>query len=512
MTVRVVTAAEAAARDAAAIAGGIASGSLMRRAGEAAAQIIVAHFGDRLARGVAIYAGPGNNGGDAWIVARELAARGTPVRVRQIGEPKTDDARAARARARSAVPGDGPMGSEAVVVDGLLGTGARGEPAGEMAAAVHEIFAARSRGAAVVALDVPTGLDATTGTFGRAITADLTVTFGTVKRGHLVARGRCGAIVVVDIGLGPFADLEDGAPTLIDAAWVASRVPRIEAESHKGERRRVAIVGGGRGMAGAVVLAARAAMRSGVGMVRAIVETPSLTAVQSAAVEATAATWPMSDQELERQIAEYAHAVLLGPGLGRGADALQLLHRVLEVWKGPVVLDADALNLFTNDLPRLATLLAGRPALLTPHVGEMARLTGLSIDEVAAARFEVGRDLAARLGATVLLKGVPTVIASPAGERLVSASGTPALAAAGSGDVLGGIAVTLLAQHRDAATMAAIAAWVHGRAAEIANAGRRIRGVTLDDVLSALGVVWGLDAGGTPPPVLAELPRAGDPT
>lgn len=511
MTVRVVTAAQAAARDAAAIAAGIASRTLMRRAGEAAAQVLVARLGDRLERGVAIYAGPGNNGGDAWIVARQLAARGTPVRVRQVGEPRTDDARVAREGALSATGAEAPTGSESLVVDGLLGTGARGEPTGAIAAAVDEITAARTRGAAVVALDVPTGLDASSGACGRAIAADLTIAFGTIKRGHLVARGRCGAIVVVDIGLGPFVDLDDGAPSLIDHAWVASHVPPIEAESHKGVRRRVAVVGGGRGMAGAVVLAARAAMRSGVGMVRAIVETPSLTAVQSAAVEATASTWPMSEAELESQIAEYAHAVLVGPGLGRGADARHLVDRLLEIWKGPVVLDADALNLFANDLPRLAAVLSGRPALLTPHMNEMARLVGGTPDEVAAARFDVGRDLAERLGATVLLKGVPTVIASPAGESLVSAAGTPVLAAAGSGDVLGGIAVTLLAQNRDARMTAAIAAWVHGKAAEIANAGRRVRGIGLDEVLASLGMVWSLGVTGPEPPVLAELPRVGDP-
>ncbi|HSA54064.1 MAG TPA: NAD(P)H-hydrate dehydratase [Gemmatimonadaceae bacterium] len=511
MTVRVVTAAQAAARDSAAIAAGVASRSLMRRAGEAAAHVILDHLGERAARGVAVYAGSGNNGGDAWVVAGHLAGRGIPVRVRQVGDPRTDDARDARENARHAVSGDPPDGSEGVVIDGLLGTGARGEPAGEIAVVVDEIGAARSRGAAVVALDLPTGLDATSGMFGRAVAADLTITFGTIKRGHLVARGRCGAIVVVDIGLGPFADLEDGAPTLVDHAWVSSRIPAIEAESHKGVRRRVAIIGGARGMAGAAVLAARAAMRSGVGMVRAIVETPSLAAVQSAAVEATASTWPMSDAEIETQVSEYAHAVLVGPGLGRGADARHLLLRVLEIWKGPVVLDADALNLFASDLDRLAALLSGRPALLTPHLNEMARLVGQSPDEVLSQRFEAGRDLAERLGATVLLKGVPTVITSRSGECLVSAAGTPVLAAAGSGDVLGGIAVTLLAQNRDATTTAAIAAWAHGKAAEIANAGRRVRGVILDDVLAALGAVWSLRVPPPEPPVLAELPRVGDP-
>jgi NAD(P)H-hydrate epimerase len=182
---------------------------------------------------------------------------------------------------------------------------------------------------------------------------------------------------------------------------------------------------------------------------------------------------------------------------------------LLDTWQGPTVLDADALNHFAGDTTGLAERLAGRAALITPHAGEMARLLGIPIDEVLASRFEVGAALAHELRATVLLKGVPTVVFGPDGRRLVSATGTPALAAAGSGDVLGGIAVTLLAQTSDPFASAACAAWVLGRAAEIANAGRTVRGVTLGDVLSGLSLAWRL-APWRSEPVLAELPRPGD--
>lgn len=511
MTVRVVTAREAAARDAAAIAAGTPSRALMQRAGAGAAEVIALTFPDRLSAGIAVFAGAGNNGGDAWVVARLLAERGVAVTVCEVGESRTPDARAEREQALPVVTRGEPTGTEAIVVDGVLGTGARGEPTGEVALAVLRINALRQAGAAVVALDVPSGLDVGTGAAGIAVQADLTVTFGAVKRGHLVSRGRCGEIVVVDIGLGALAELDDGAPRLVDAAWVADHVPPIPADAHKGTRRRLVIAGGAAGMAGATALAAHGALRSGVGMVRLLVAPVSLAAVQASVVEATAATWPMSDADLQEQVAHYAHTVLAGPGLGRGDASRDFLERLLGCWSGPIVLDADALTLFAERVQELAVLLAGRPALLTPHVNELARLLGVSSGDILAERFEASRALARTLGAVVLLKGVPTIITAPNGERLVSAAGTPVLAAAGSGDVLGGIAATLLAQSGDPFASAASAAWVHGRAAEIANAARPIRGVTLDDMLAALPEAWQLGALRLEPPVLARLPRVGDP-
>ena len=510
MTVRVVTAAQSAARDAAAIAAGSVSWELMERAGKAAADLIVSRYRERLPQGIAIFAGPGNNGGDAWIVARQLAATGAPVRVHEAGEARSADAVRARTAALDVASLGAPTGQEAIVVDGLLGTGARGAPAGSILDAVNTIGAFHQREATVVALDMPTGVDASTGHSTSPLVADLTVTFGTVKRGHLIARGRCGTIAVVDIGLGPYAELDDGAPVLIDESWTAAQVPRIAAESHKGLRRRVAMVGGARGMAGATVLAARAALRSGVGMVRLAVHEASLPAAQAGVPEATAVTWPFAGDTLGAGVVDYAHAVLLGPGLGNTADGRRVVEDVLSAWRGPVVLDADALNVFARDIGSLARLLAGRPAILTPHAAELARLLDTTPDDVLSRRFEAGCDLARTLGAVVLLKGVPTVLWAPNGESLVSAAGTPVLAAAGSGDVLGGIVATMLAQNGDPLASAATGAWVHGRAAEIANRGRVVRGITLDDVLQALPDVWRFDGPRPRPPVLLELPRVGD--
>ena len=294
---------------------------------------------------------------------------------------------------------------------------------------------------------------------------------------------------------------------LASAAWFAESLPRIAADAHKGTRRKVAIVGGAKGMAGAVVLAARAALRSGAGLVRCVVAPESIPAIQEGEPAALAAAWPTDDAELSA-IANWGDAMLIGPGLGGGA-ARELVTRLLGAWSGPVVLDADALNAFAGDVSALRASIGNRPALLTPHPAEFGRLAGLDVDAVLAGRFDAPTRLAGETGAAVLLKGVPTVVASPDGPTHVVAEGTPVLATGGAGDLLGGIAVTLLAQNEDAALAGALAAFAHGRAAAAVSAGQ-VRGYTLDDVMHALPAVWGLGADAPRPPVLAELPAVGE--
>ncbi|HET7586437.1 MAG TPA: NAD(P)H-hydrate dehydratase [Gemmatimonadaceae bacterium] len=528
--VRVTTAAEAAARDADAIGGGVPSRALMQRAGAAAAGEIARRLGALLARGVHLYAGPGNNGGDAWVVARALATAGVPVRVTAVGESRTPDCRAERALAARLLDPHRELAA-AVVVDGLLGTGAHGTPHGEIAEAIHAIARAKEMGATVVALDVPSGLDASTGDAALAVEADLTITFGTLKRGLLVARHLAGRIIVVDIGLDDDATTAGhDAPILMSSYWLRLALPPIPAAAHKGVRGKLAIVGGAPGMAGAAVLAARAAARSGIGMVRLLVPPGSLAAVQSAAPHALATPWPElrrarstpmhalgadvrnaeDDDEIEG-ISGWADAVCLGPGLGRSPETRALVEHVLARWEGPVLLDADALNVFAGEASALGRALSAgsdaRPALLTPHAPELARLWGGSPGEVDARRFDVGAELAESTGAAVLLKGVPTVVTGVDGERFVVAAGTPALAAAGSGDMLSGIAATLLAQGVPAVDAGACAAWAHGRAAELACVEHGVRGITLQDVEDRLRDAW--SAGVEPDviyPVLAELP------
>jgi hydroxyethylthiazole kinase-like uncharacterized protein yjeF len=514
--IRVVTSSESAARDASAIAAGVPSRALMQRAGAAAAAEVAFRFRERIDAGVLVLAGPGNNGGDAWVVARALASTGVRIRVMEPVEAKTPDGIAERTLATDlldpaavftgALPGDFDAG-EGIVIDGLLGTGGQGAPRGLIAEARARAARMQQRGAVVVALDILTGVDATTGdAVDETLIADLSITFGTVKRGHLVSRQTAGTIVVVDIGLGRHVELTDGAPHLIDEAWAATKLPRIDANAHKGTRKKLAIVGGAHGMAGATILAAEGALRSGIGMVKLVVADASLPSIQEREPYSLATSWPADDAGVERDIVKWADAVVIGPGLGRDDASRALLERVLRTWKGPTLLDADALTLFENASERLAGLLAGRPALITPHFVEFSRVSGIAIDEVLARRFDVAAPLAAKLGAAVLLKGVPTIVTAPNGERLISAAGTPALATGGSGDVLSGVAGTLLAQTGDPLVAGALGAFVHGRAAERVVTAGGVRGISLDDVVRELRHAWDFSAAPSRYPVLAELP------
>ncbi|MEA3245989.1 MAG: NAD(P)H-hydrate epimerase, partial [Gemmatimonadota bacterium] len=342
--VRVTTAAQAAAMDGRAIAAGTASWSLMEAAGRGAAAIIRERLSAFLEGGVVVLAGGGNNGGDGYVVAAELAAAGITVSVVATAEPATDDARKARAGLPAGVTvqawNDVAAGRAegTLVVDALLGTGGGGAPRGAVAEAIAMLGQARAAGVPVVALDVPSGVDATTGaTPGAFVRADLTVTFGSVKRGLLRHRGAAGAIIAVDIGLGAGSD-DEAAPSLVDASRALDAVPPIGAAANKGTRRKLLVFGGAAGMAGATILAARGAVRSGAGMVKACVEPPSVAPVQAAEPSALTAPWPVDDSAL-REYLEWAHAVLLGPGLGLGRASRELAERVLAAWRGPVVVD-----------------------------------------------------------------------------------------------------------------------------------------------------------------------------
>jgi NAD(P)H-hydrate epimerase len=492
----------------------------MQRAGAASAGEIALRCRDRLRAGALVFAGPGNNGGDAWVVARALATTGVRVRVCEPASAATEDARAERELAlplmdatldSEALSTGDPFRGEGIVIDGLLGTGASGAPRGALGAAARGLRAMRDRGAAIIALDLPTGVDATTGVVTTATRADLCITYGTLKRGHVLARAACGRIVVVDIGLGEHAALDDGAPMAVGGRWVAATVPEFTPDLHKGTRRKLAIVGGGAGMSGAAILAARAAWRSGIGMVKLVVAGEMLHDVREADPQSLTAPWPARDADVETEIGRWADIVAIGPGLGGGAAARETVERILRVYPGPVVLDADALNAFASDVNALAGLLAGRPAVLTPHPAEFARLTGVAVDDVLARRFDVALPLARHTRAVVLLKGQPTIVTAPSGDRLVSASGTPLLAAAGSGDLLTGMVATLLGQMRDPLVAAACAAWVHGRAAWLAQrapdgGAGSARGLTLDDAMRQLPRAWPSHAGPSRHPVLFELP------
>jgi hydroxyethylthiazole kinase-like uncharacterized protein yjeF len=507
MPARVATASETVACERATIDAGTSARELMERAGRAAADEIIRRFEMALPAGVVVFTGPGNNGGDGWVVARCLAEAGFPVTVIEAAAPKTEEAQAAEDAAglEATEPAAHQSLSDApIIIDALLGTGATGAPRGTIASAIEIVNNARSGGAIVIALDVPSGLDATTGMHELCVAADVTVTFGVMKRGHVLARDVCGEIVALDIGLVNAPPLES-LPLLVDRQWVAARVPEIPPDAHKGTRRQLVIVAGGEGMAGAAILAGKGALRSGIGLVKLVVARENVIAIHAGLPEAIAHPWPEDAGDLA-SFAKDAGALAIGPGLGKSAATRSLVERVLLAWSGPVVVDADGINVFDGDAVSLAKLLWGRPAVITPHPAELARLLGRNIADVLKDRFEIGAEFSRDSGAAVLLKGVPTIVFAPSGERFVSAAGTAALATGGSGDVLTGIDGTMLAQlaaDRAPAEIAAIAAFIHGRAAELCGP---VRGTTLEDILLALPDAWNELPDMVPESVLASIP------
>ncbi len=490
----------------------------MLEAGTQSVAVILRDCAGLLARGVAVYAGPGNNGGDAWVVAAQLARCGVRVRVVADEPPRTADAQRAAAIARRYEGGmlavGEPTGAEQLVVDGLLGTGQRGELHDTTRARTAELaaFRDRGRGATIVALDVPTGLDATTGVHvAGGVVADITVTYGTIKRGLLLSRAVAGRIVLVDIGLGAHAEAASGSWHAASAESLAQRLPAIAWDAHKGRRGHLALVGGVAGMAGAIVLASRAALASGIGLARAWVAAESVTALQQAVPQAITQPWDVSRDAG----AAWGQALAIGPGLGRDTISESVLRSALDRHPGvPVVLDADALTLVAgldDDVAlRLRAWCGDRPVVCTPHPGEFARLIHAPIAEDWDERARQLREFAAQSGATVLLKGTPTLIATPDGASpLVMPRGSAVLATGGSGDLLTGIIGTLLAQEVSALDAALLGATAHALAAErAARVARSVRGVTLNDVLHALPAVWAELARpmAGPTGVLIELP------
>lgn len=497
---QITTSTQAAARDADAIASGVESFALMHAAGTAAGEHIALLATTRNASAIFVWAGPGNNGGDAYVVAEYLYNHCTiPTVLHETAPPKSDDARHARElclKAREhAPPQPDVLATNArvslVLVDGILGTGQQGELRADVRALCAHVPAFRAKGGVVVSLDLPTGVNATTGEIAEgAIQADVTLAFGTVKRAHVLQRAQCGEIIVLDIGLGACAEKNDGAWTLADAASLSKVLPDIAWNAHKGTRGRVAIVGGSLGMAGAIVLASQAALHAGAGLVHTYTHEASVLPLQISIPQAIAHTWSSADAD--NALAEM-RAIAIGPGLGRGNESADFLDQLLHNPSvAPLVLDADALTLLATDPSRLRALTATRAVICTPHVGEFARLLGKTVAEHFEDRVAQAREFVDRTGVTLLLKGTPTVIVAPDDvATIIVARGTSVLATGGSGDMLTGIIGALLAQGARAADAASIAAWVHGRAAEIAtrNAGAA-RGVTLQQVMQSFAAAW----------------------
>lgn len=463
-----LTAEEMARADRLTIEGGVPGAALMESAGRGVADQVSARFPD--AATVVVLCGPGNNGGDGFVAARHLMERGYRVRLGFDGDPAKlpPDAAAMATRFRGAI---GPLGTNLlsgaeIIVDGLFGAGLARPIEGKLA---QLIDAANLSGLPIIAIDVPSGIDGTTGAIrGTAMRACATVTFFRLKPGHLLMPGRlhCGAVHLVDIGI-PASVLETVKPTIFanePALWLPV-FPWPTEEGHKYLRGDAVAASGPLSSTGAARMAARGALRAGAGLVTVASPRDALqvNASQLTAIMVREADGPQGIAALLSDTRK--NAFLIGPGHGVGEETKAMVLTALEA--GPsVVLDADALTSFADDKETLFKAIKARqaPVVMTPHEGEFVRLFG---DVPGASKVDRTRTAASCAGATVVLKGADTVIASPDGQAAIDANGTPWLATAGSGDVLGGIVLGLLAQGMTGFLGASAGVWMHGEAARI---------------------------------------------
>ncbi len=483
------------AADAAAIAAGTPGTELMERAGRGLVDVVLRELPEGI---VGVVCGKGSNGGDGYVVARLLRAAGREVRL--LSTVTSDELSGDARLAADALEGPGPLAVQAGaltgcsgVVDCVLGTGVTGTPRGAAAEAIRLI---RGAGLPVVACDVPSGVDASTGTVADedlAVRAVATVTFAAAKPGLHVRPGKefAGAVHVVDIGLP-----ELSSPVGLAGPAVLAALPGRDAGSTKFSGGHVLVAGGSRGLTGAVCLAAEAAARAGAGYVTALVPASleaifevKLTEVMTVGLrdKEGALQVEAAGQALE-QLGRHPGALVLGGGLGRAEETRDMAVELAEECPLPLVLDADGLNAFAGQAQWLRPRAAA--TILTPHAGELGRLLGLESAVVEARRLEHGRAAAEQAGAVVVLKGDDTLVCAPDGRVAVSRGGAPGLATAGTGDVLAGVCGALLATGLPAFEAAVLAVQLHLRAGQLAAvAAGSPRAVVAGDVIARLGHV-----------------------
>jgi NAD(P)H-hydrate epimerase len=503
---------QSASWDQRAASAGIELATLMESAGRAVAAVIADRYAARLRDGLLITAGPGNNGGDGWVTARALHRLGIPVWVTSAPGTRSplNERMASLALAEGVreVAADGPWPNVGLAVDALLGTGATGAPRPPMAGLLQRIADLE---VPIIAIDGPTGVDLESGIVHGTARADLSITFGGARRGHLLARDETGTLVVTDIGHPP-ADVT--WPVLVDDLQATHWLRRLRSRDHKGVRGRVVVVGGDAGMTGAVRLASRSAFAAGAGLVHAVAPPETVAALVQAEPDLQTFAHPFdqgpSDALLD--LIGKADAVVIGPGLGRAPGRREFIG-ALAGSAHALVLDADALVAFQGHVADLKSLAAGRPLILTPHPGEFRTLFPALAPVRELDPWAAATSAAEESGAAILLKGVPTVVARTGRVELTVAAGNPGLATGGSGDVLSGLVGTALAQGLSPEIAAALGAQALGRAADIGARRASARALRPMDVIAALADLWRewdvlhLAPPVPRPPVMLELPR-----
>jgi ADP-dependent NAD(P)H-hydrate dehydratase / NAD(P)H-hydrate epimerase len=476
---------------------GVPSLDLMERAGIGLARIVA----DRARPGpVRVVIGKGNNGGDGLVVARLLRDEGREVDVLSTGDPGELKGDAATNLER--LPGAPPepfdpdrLSGSGAIVDAMLGTGFEGEPREPIKSAIEAINAVD--GVPVIACDVPSGVNATTGEVeGEAVRADATGSFHGSKIGLHVAPGtfHSGQVEIVSIGV------PRGAPEPVKAGLIGRRVlelvPHRPRDGSKFKSGVVVIAGGSRGLTGAPTMVALAAQRTGAGYVQVAVPASAEQSLELRLLEAMTKGMPDEDgmhveagAEQVAEMAERAGAIVLGPGLGKAAGPQSFARKLAQSTDKPLLIDADGLNAYAGAVDELAG--RGAPTVLTPHAGELGRLLEVDSEEIERRRLHHAREAADRSGAVVLLKGDDTIVAQPGDEpTAISPGATPALATAGTGDVLSGVIGALLAKGLGAFEAAAAGAIAHARAGfhaarEIGGADHVVAGDVIDAIPSA---------------------------
>jgi NAD(P)H-hydrate epimerase len=479
---------------------GLPSLALMENAGLGATRELLTRFADRLGH-VVIFGGPGQNGGDGWVVARHLRNQGvyvTPVLVGardKVGGDAATNLAVLEAMGVAVRDADGLdlsslLSDATLVVDGLFGTGLD-RPLGDLFAEVVE--AVNACAAPVLALDIPSGVHGESGAImGVAVRADVTATFAAQKRGlhQHPGRGRAGEIVLVSIGVpGPAPDASE--VVLLEEGDVRTLVPPRVDDAHKGSAGRVWIFAGSPGKSGAAVLAGLGALRGGAGLVTLAPRAAAFDAVQGKVTELMSVALDADVDGAAREALDAARsfdAAVVGPGLGVDDDGHRFALSLCRDLPRPLVVDADALSALSAEGDQS---LGGAPAarVLTPHPGEAARLAGTSSSDVQADRYGTARSLAKATQAIVVLKGAGTIVAAPDGAMRVCPFGTPALATAGTGDVLSGLIAALLGNGLEPFDAAAAGVLIHALAGEEAAPGDR--GILASEVAAAIPRIFG---------------------
>jgi len=505
-----VTAAEMRALDRAAIEERkIPSLRLMEHAGKAVVHAMERQFGPMRGKSVVVVSGKGQNGGDGFVVGRLLRQRGCVVRAVLLASPSSvkGDAAATLRKYKQAGGRVSEIANTAsvssvlepflresdIVVDAIFGTGLNSPVQGLAASAISAMNASQRR---IVAIDLPSGLEADTGQIlGTAVQASLTVTLARPKRGLYLGAGPnvAGQIRVGDIGIPEDLIARAKIPLqLLDTAMIRGYLPTGPRTAHKGSFGHAGIIAGSPGKTGAAAMAALGALRAGVGLVTVavprsvndVVEAKLLEAMTLPTAETASGTFSKQARDLLLSFAAERTAVAIGPGIGREPETSGLVQDLLAEIKQPIVLDADGINALAGQHQILRRVHA--PLILTPHPGEMARLLGVTTHDVQNDRLGIAGRVARELNVYVVLKGAGTVIAGPDGAIAINPTGNPGMATGGTGDVLTGMIVGLLAQRVSAWQAACAGVYLHGLAGDLAAAQRTEMGMIASDLIDAV--------------------------